>query len=737
MRNNLNEFISSNVLTTGKLLLFIFCALLFSSLSLIKVQADGPTLASYSQIILNDSPQAYYHFDEFSGTLGGDATGHRNLVNYIGPVQHDQVGILSDDGAVGVSGSNGAYVDGPTRLSSLSGSADRTVEVWFDPIGVSQVNIFHTGTASHTNVFDIAFTDSSGPGGCGNPGGKGIYFRTFDNDIFIPEPQFNAGEYHYVAVTVSNSGRTVSIIVDGQQPDGYVWNGVCYQPSPVHQPFAMPFTINTTASDYTFGGTSWATGMTGYIDEAAIYPYALSASQLINHYQQINTTFSAPSAPTITSVKPANGSVTVSWNPPANTGGLPITLYTVTATPYANSDHFAPQAQPITIHTTDTTATITNLLVDCHQEYTITVNATNSFGIGPYSTPSEVFRPSGFTSGPPPYVEILVDGESSHIDSQTTFPDFNPLTVESYCPESLYYPPTNPSPNNFFTNYPLLQDPTYLSWSTNTYNPQYVDQYNSLNPSHHYLTDMVAAVGGVVLPYSYSGAYMQNDGTFHFNEYSSDNSANQALKADVQNLATEVSSIQSAWPGTHIIIIGHSWGGVIAEQYWKTNNYAAQGVVRVFSLDSPINGTFRASQCKDLHIENICSDLADAFSSGGNKIGMSIIREMGDRWDNLSTYDSQIIANDQNKTYIDVATHNDPAYSNVATNGKFDSFIPQLVMSSCDDSSISNQCYSNFPPSIAINCTDDNGSIWQSQGHFTVRECPDTANLINQAVTNQ
>jgi len=110
-----------------------------------------------------------------------------------------------------------------------------------------------------------------------------------------------------------------------------------------------------------------------------------------------------------------------------------------------------------------------------------------------------------------------------------------------------------------------------------------------------------------------------------------------------------------------------------------------------------------------------------------------LIHEMADRWTNLATLDSQIVSKDSNAVYIDIGTHGDPAYD-IRTNGTYDSYIPQLVMSSCDVGVPSNQCTAAFPPSFGINCPEDDDSPWVGGAHFTVRMCPDTADLINQAV---
>ena len=445
-----------------------------------------------------------------------------------------------------------------------------------------------------------------------------------------------------------------------------------------------------------------------------------------------------PAAPSITQVRAVNGGAVVSWRPPANSCGSPILSYTVTATPYANSDHFAAPARAVSISTTGTSPSLSNLVADCHQQYTFTVAAITSAGTGPPSAASAPVKTSGYVTGPPPVVEILIDGESSAINQNGALADgtpypgaFNPTAVTSYCPEAAQNPVTGTN----FSAFPVLNDPTVTNWSIGGFAPQYATGGTpSLLPSHHYLTDAVAARGGVILPYSYAGAKLLKNGTFQFNAYSSSLSAQQPLEADVLSLRHELLSIIAAWPRTQIILVGHSWGGVIAEEFWKNTPSHFAGVARVFSLDSPINGTAEAGNCFGLHIASACAAVEDFFNSG-NPMSMALVREMGFRWDYLQTLDAQIISQDQDKSYIDIGTRGDPTYTNEAVNGKFDSFIPQLVMSSCDNSSAFNQCFASppFQPSVGTNCPADL-SPWDVLGHAGVRMCPDTADLIDQAV---
>ncbi|KGN32414.1 hypothetical protein N798_07485 [Knoellia flava TL1] len=90
----------------------------------------------------------------------------------------------------------------------------------------------------------------------------------------------------------------------------------------------------------------------------------------------------APSAPTAVTATAGDTSATVSWTAPTNTGGAPITGYTVTASPGGKT----------ATTTGATTATLTGL--SNGTSYTFTVTATNSAGTSPTSTPSNTITPS-------------------------------------------------------------------------------------------------------------------------------------------------------------------------------------------------------------------------------------------------------------------------------------------------------------------------------------------------------
>jgi len=94
----------------------------------------------------------------------------------------------------------------------------------------------------------------------------------------------------------------------------------------------------------------------------------------------------APSAPTLTAATPSNGAATLSFNPPANYGGTPITSYTATCNPGALTG--SGTASPIVV---------TGLANGT--PYTCSITATNAAGTGAASNTLGV-TPTGAATAP-------------------------------------------------------------------------------------------------------------------------------------------------------------------------------------------------------------------------------------------------------------------------------------------------------------------------------------------------
>ncbi len=100
----------------------------------------------------------------------------------------------------------------------------------------------------------------------------------------------------------------------------------------------------------------------------------------------------APAAPTIGTATAGNGSATVTFTAPTNTGGQPITSYTVTAIDSTTPSHGGETA-------TGTGSPITVTGLTNGDSYTFTVTATNDVGTGPASGPSNAITPSTTATG--------------------------------------------------------------------------------------------------------------------------------------------------------------------------------------------------------------------------------------------------------------------------------------------------------------------------------------------------
>ena len=243
--------------------------------------------ASYAQVVLADHPVAYWQFEAEPGSAGyADSSGNGNtlptgLTTLAAPGTPDLAGAISTAGG-------GTYTT--TSLRPLVGDASRTVESWFRTTATGC--IFNAGLDAHTQAFTLCLRD--GPVNVPTPGAPGIYFATYDADIFIPVGNLTDGTWHYLAVTLTKN--MVDIVIDGTDPNGYIWDGNAHMPGGgaysrfTTQPFTLPYTPDTAATPLgvaTAGIGGIAAGLLGTIAEVAIYPSALPVSKLFRHYQLV------------------------------------------------------------------------------------------------------------------------------------------------------------------------------------------------------------------------------------------------------------------------------------------------------------------------------------------------------------------------------------------------------------------------------------------------------------------
>jgi hypothetical protein len=341
---------------------------------------------------------------------------------------------------------------------------------------------------------------------------------------------------------------------------------------------------------------------------------------------------SPTAAPTIDSVIPSNGGATVTWEPVTATSGCAITNYVVTAMPLTSDRIPAPSIGTPSIVcpgdprcSSPTSATFSNLLMDCHQRYAISVYAEDGALVGPPAT-SDGFRPSGIVvqGKAPPYVVILLDGIAESQPGFTMDPyaptlDGNP----SYCPES-WSASTNTEAEADFAGAPNGPWSFFHKWNFGevdsngnaTGNDESAPRAVPGNAqglaagtyTHSFMLDAIAAQGAIILPFSYKGFGFgrapNNDPLFTYYGYAlcqSTPGCGPTVQQDASLLAGEVNSAAAVWPTAKIIVMGHSQGGLVAFEWWacsqvhggdcrNVKSTLPSSFVHAFSLDSPING---------------------------------------------------------------------------------------------------------------------------------------------------
>ncbi len=171
------------------------------------------------------------------------------------------------------------------------------------------------------------------------------------------------------------------------------------------------------------------------------------------------------------------------------------------------------------------------------------------------------------------------------------------------------------------------------------------------------LIDSLASTGGYVLPFSYNGASVTAtaDGpSFQTTAYSKEDVAASTIQGEVMILDNEIANVRMVWPTARIIVVGHSNGGLIAEQWWLNHRSDLHQVTQVFALDSPLNGVARASQCLGAILEKHCL---------GFGVGTALAAFYANLWQHQSTNDPYWVAqDDQDKIFTPVGTIGDPLY---------------------------------------------------------------------------
>ncbi len=268
---------------------------------------ESPNSAEASALV-QPTLHAWLKFDETSGTVAADSTGH----GWNGTLVNGATFVAGyTNNAVSLTGGSSQYVRLPVGI--VSNLTDFTIACWVRLTTVSAwMRVFDFGNNTTTNMF---FTPQSGSGmrfaittaGNGNE-------QRLNGTNALP-----TGVWKHIAVTLSGSNAT--LYVDGA-------------PVATTNMTLRPADMGNSLSNY-IGRSQYADPyLNGLVDDFRIYSGALSAGEV--------ATFVTPlAAPTGLVATGLDQQVALSWNPSTNAGSYNVLRSLVNGGPYTQIANIA------------------------------------------------------------------------------------------------------------------------------------------------------------------------------------------------------------------------------------------------------------------------------------------------------------------------------------------------------------------------------------------------------------
>jgi hypothetical protein len=231
----------------------------------------------YSQFVLRDGPSAYWRLGEANGaTVAVDQTGFHNgsYSNYLG-TQLQQPGALAGDANTASSFTGGNWIEVPASAALQHNNAF-TLEAWVNASNtIGRQSIICSRNQFFSSGYELAVNGSSfefRTGSSTSPAAE--VWTDLDGGTVTP------GSWQHVVATFD--GSTKSLYVNGAV--------VSTQPATV---LATPVPLRIGAGE-TYNAIPANYFFTGTIDEPAVYWSALSASQVLDHYNAGTNNVSTP-----------------------------------------------------------------------------------------------------------------------------------------------------------------------------------------------------------------------------------------------------------------------------------------------------------------------------------------------------------------------------------------------------------------------------------------------------------
>jgi hypothetical protein len=329
----------------------------------VTVLAD-PT-ATYPQHVLADGPLAYFRLDEASGTTAYDYVGGNNGIytnvtlgvpgyNSAATVKSDPSETAAEFGDYPPNNDYAGNVPSYLNFGTTNGgNAEFTVESWFTQYlylnGGDSIVALGYGNGGEQFVLDT---------GAGVSGALRFFVRNATgvvssaNSSYVPA---NDGLWHHVVGVCDETGGYLYLYMDGNLiATGNITpnSGLLTATMPLSIGARESANNNPASYDYQFLGS---------IDDVSLYGYALTATQVANHY------FASGIAPVITQFQPSN-------QLSADQGGSVSATVVVTGTSPFAYQWYDNNNNPIT-GATNATLNLSNLQVSQAGNYMVVVSS--------------------------------------------------------------------------------------------------------------------------------------------------------------------------------------------------------------------------------------------------------------------------------------------------------------------------------------------------------------------------
>lgn len=216
-------------------------------------------------------------------------------------------------------------------------------------------------------------------------------------------------------------------------------------------------------------------------------------------------------------------------------------------------------------------------------------------------------------------------------------------------------------PNDTFEPMHIADDSGYCSVHFRERSLESLERYysNSNSPdTGSLLTELVAVHGAVILPFSYSVAILTgstsdpNHAKYNVYQYGPYAPGAYPVEYAADTMELTIASIHKLWPQTSIMLVGHSQGGYVVQNWWsRYGRFNHQGVFGEFSLDSPISGVAGAPVC----------GIWPAACTLTVHIGAALAQEYRRTWANRDQVDADLVS-EEDGTFVPIGTYGDPFY---------------------------------------------------------------------------